>query len=143
MTTAITGRDLVIKVGDGASPEVFTQIAALRDTTISHSETSVDATTKDDAGVRQLLSGKILNAVSVSGTGVFTDSATLNTVRTSMSAGTHKNYKILIADSSATTAGGTYTGAFRVTAFGSAGSHSGEINYNLTLESAGTVSFAN
>lgn len=141
MTTGYSGRLVLLKVITSGSPATYTTIAGLRDTTITINETEVDVTTKDDAGVRQLLEGNVLSSVTVSGTGVFTDSATINTLRSAALAGTHRGYKIEVVDS-ATTAGGTYTGSFRITSFENAGSYEGEANYSITLASAGAVSFA-
>lgn len=133
-----SGRLILVKQGDGGGTEVFTTIAALRDTTISEKEQTVDTTSKDDGGVRQLLEARIMYSVSVSGTGVFTDSATLGSLRTAMRAGTHSNFKLEIVDS-ASTGGEILTGAFRITSLEFAGTHDGEANYSLTLESDGTV----
>ncbi len=142
MSTGISGRYLYIKRSAGGSPETFTQMAALRDTKITQSEQSVDTTTKDDAGKRGLLSGNILLAMTVTGTGVFTNSATVAAVRSDMRAGTHKNYQIYLADTESALAGGHYTGTFRVTSFEEAGTYNGEINYTMTMESDGAIAFA-
>lgn len=135
---AYSGRLVVIKVAATGSPATFTQIAGLRDTTITIGETEVDVTSKDDAGIRQLLAGNILSSVTVSGSGVFKDSATIDTIRDAALAGTHLNYKIEMVDS-ATVAGTIYTGAFRITSFEENGAHDGEANYSLSLASAGSV----
>lgn len=142
MATGISGRYLYIKRSAGGSPETFTQMAALKDTTISQTEQSVDTTTKDDAGKRVLLSGNVLLAMSVSGTGVFTNSATLAAVRSDMRAGTHKNYQIYVASTESATAGGVYTGTFRVTKLEETGQHDGEMNYSMTMESSDAIAFA-
>lgn len=138
MTTGYSGRLITVAIGDGGGPETFTTIAALRDTTITESEQSVDTTSKDDGGKRSLLSGSILHSITISGTGVFTDSATLADIRTALRAGTHDNYEIEVIESS-TNAGETLTGSFRVTNLEFAGNHDGEANYSLTLESDGTI----
>jgi TP901-1 family phage major tail protein len=138
MTTGYSGRLVLLKVNTSGSPATYTTVAGLRDTTITINETEVDVTTKDDAGIRQLLDGNILSSVTVSGTGVFTDSATINTLRAAALAGTHRGYKIEVVDSAAV-AGGTYSGSFRITSFENAGSYEGEVNYSITLASAGTV----
>lgn len=133
-----SGRLIIVKQGDGGGTEVFTTIAALRDTTITETEQAVDTTNKDSAGVRQLLEARVLHSISVSGTGVFTDSTTLASLRTAMRAGTHSNFELEVVDS-ATSGGETLTGAFRITQLEFAGTHDGEANYSLTLESDGTV----
>ena len=108
------GRSLLLKLGDGASPEVFTTVAGLQDTTIALNDVAVDVTSKDSAGIRQLLAGKILQSMIVSASGVSEDSAIMNTLRDVAQAGTHSNYQLVIPGTPS--AGGTYEGAFRITA---------------------------
>ena len=141
MTTAYSGRLVLVKINTSGSPATYNTIAGLRDTTITINESSVDVTNKDDSGVRQLLEGNILRSVTVSGTGVFTDSQTIDTIRDAALAGTHRGYKIEVVDS-ASTGGTVYTGAFRITSFEEAGAHDGEANYSFTLESTGAVSLS-
>lgn len=135
----LQGRTLLLKLGDGTSPEVFTTIAGLRDTSIALNDVAVDVTSKDSAGIRQLLAGKIVQAMSVSGAGVSEDSAIINTLRDVAQAGTHSNYQIVIPGT--TVAGGTYEGAFRITAFEEAGAHDDAANYTITLESDGIITW--
>jgi len=136
-----SGRLVIIKVATAGSPATFVQVAGLRDTTITIAETEVDTTSKDDSGKRQLLSGNILSSLSVSGSGVFKDSATIDTIRDSALAGTHLNYQIEVVDS-ATVAGTIYAGAFRITSFEENGAHDGEVNYSLSLSSDGAVTLS-
>lgn len=132
------GRSLILKLGDGATPtEAFTTIAGLRDTTITIDNQTVDVTSKDDAGVRKLLDGKILQSFSVSGTGVFLDDANMNTLRDAALANTHHNFQIVIPGTSA--GGGTYEGGFVITSFEESGSYDGEAQYSISLESNGGV----
>jgi len=135
------GRSLILKRGNASSPEVFTIVGGLRDTSITINEQEVDVTSKDDAGVRQLLAGNILKSLSVSGSGVFKDDAIIELVRDDALAGTHSNYQLVIPGTA--TAGGIYEGAFRITSMEEAGSHDGEVNYSLSLESDGTITFTN
>lgn len=141
MTTGYSGRKVLLKVNTSGSPATYVTIAGLRDTSIEISESEVDVTTKDDAGVRQLLEGNIMRSVTVSGTGVFTDSQTIDTIRDAVLAGTHRGYKIEVVEE-ASTGGTTYTGSFRITSFSEAGAHDGEANYSITLASAGAVSLS-
>lgn len=142
MSNGFSGRKLLVKKGDGASPETFTTIAGAREHTITENENLVDTTTKDSNGNRELLAGKILYNVSVSFTGVFVNSQTLADLETAMRAGTHSNYQIDIVDADASTAGETLTGAFRITTIERAGAFDGEVNYSVTLESDGAVTSA-
>lgn len=138
MAVGYSGSTLLVKITNDDSPETFTTIAALRDTTITETESLVDTTNKDSSGVRQLLDGRILSAITVTGTGVFSDDATIASLRTSLRAGTHKNYQIDVV-SGASTGGETLEGAFRITSLEEAGTFDGYVNYTLTLESDGTI----
>lgn len=138
MAQGYSGRLILVKRGDGASPESFTTVAALRDTTVTLTEQTVDTTTKDDAGARGLLSGSIVRSMTVSGTGLFTDDADKQSVYTDFATGTHTNYQIDVV-SDATNGGAVYTAAFRITQYEFAGSYDGEANFSLTLESDGAI----
>lgn len=137
--SGFSDRKLILKIGDGASPEVFTKIAALRDTTITETQATVETTNKDSAGNRTLLDDKTLLSMSVSGTGVFTDDATIASVRTAFRAGTLNNFEIDVVGTDATTAGEVLTGAFQITQFEVAGANASEVNYSITLESSGVI----
>jgi TP901-1 family phage major tail protein len=133
------GRELLIKQGDAASPEVFTTIGGARDTTLTLNEVEVDTTSKDDSGVRQLLSGSILKSMSLSGNGVFKDDSAFDTFRENYEVGTHGNLQIVIPGTS--TAAGTYEGAFRITQLELTGAHDGAVEYSFSVESDGTIAF--
>jgi TP901-1 family phage major tail protein len=139
MATGYSGRLVLIKKGnDDGPPETFSTIAALRDTTITFAEQTVDTTTKDDGGARALLSGSILKSMSVSGSGIFTDDSDKQELFDDFAAGTHTNYEIEVVDS-ATSGGATYTAAFRVTSLEFSGTFDGEAQYSLSLESDGAI----
>jgi len=143
MAAGTTGRNIVIKIGDGAGSEVFTTIAAARDCTITESDSIVTTTSKDDGGVRTLLAGLTERSMSVSGTGVFVDSATIDDLRTDFRAGTLRNFRLDVASTAlATDSGQIITGAFRITQFEIAGAHDDAVNYNFTLESSGALTIS-
>ena len=48
--TAQRGRDLLIKVGDGGSPESFTSVAGLKATSLAFNAQTVDVTNADSTG---------------------------------------------------------------------------------------------
>lgn len=133
------GREMIIKLGNGASPQTFTLIAGLRDTTLTISDTEVDITTKEDVGYRKLLEGRIIKSMAVSGTGVFKDDTVFNTLRAAMDSGTHYDYQIIVPGDNA--AGGTFEGAFRITSLEISGAHDGEVQYSISLASDGNATF--
>lgn len=129
------GRAFVLKVGDGGDPETFTTIGGMRTTSLSINNEIVDVTNKTSAGWRELLGGAGVRSVTLSGAGVFTDSAAEMSVQAKMLAGSVDNYEITFES------GDKFAGAFQATRLEYAGDHNGERTYSLRLESSGAVSF--
>ena len=129
------GKAVLIKHGDGGSPEQFTTIGGLRSTTITKNDEAVDITNKDSSNVRELLGGAGINSVTISGSGVFTDSAGETAIRAEMGAASFSNYQFVIPGL------GTYEGAFMLASLEYAGEYNGEATYSCTFESSGAVSF--
>jgi TP901-1 family phage major tail protein len=139
------GLDVLMKIDISGTK---TTIGGLRSTSITLNDESVDITNKDSLGTRTLLAGAGVNSLSVSGSGVFTDSAAEVAVRTSFQAQQNTSN-----GSSAQTAAfetfefiipnlGTYTGAFQITSLEYAGEYNGEATYSMSFESAGYITFA-
>jgi len=133
--TAQRGRDLLIKIGDGGSPEMFTTIAGLRATTLAFNATVVDITNADSAGMwRELLAGGV-NSATLSGSGVFKDAVSDAALRGAFFTMTIGNFQIVIPGF------GTVTGPFKITALQYDGPYDGELKMSLSLASAGTLAF--
>ena len=130
------GSAMLMRVGDGADPEVFTTIAGLRSTSLTVNNESVDVTNKDSSGKRELLAAAGVQSISVSGSGVFTDGSSESTIKTNALADTIDNYQFLVPDF------GTFTGAFQITSLEYAGEYNGEVTYSMSFESGGTITFA-
>ena len=130
------GSGLLVKIGNAASQEVFTPVAELRDTSISINSETIDVTNKDSSRVRTLLANAGIKSFSISGSGVFTDAASEQSVLTAFSAATFSNYQFLVPDYN------TFTGAFQVTTLEYSGSYNGEVSYSMSFESAGTITIA-
>ncbi len=131
------GKDLLIKLGDGGSPETFTALAGLRTTSLGFNAQTVDITNADSTNMwRELLANAGVRQAAVSGSGVFKDAASDATVRSIFFNQDLKNWQIVIPDF------GTVTGAFAVTALQYEGAYDGEARMSLTLASAGALTFA-
>tara|TARA_R110000824_G_scaffold331036_1_gene517777 strand:+ start:102 stop:515 length:414 start_codon:yes stop_codon:yes gene_type:complete len=130
------GSALLVKVGNAGSPEAFTTIAGLRDTSISINAETIDVTNKDSSRNRTMLADAGIKSFSISGSGVFTDSASEQTILTNFNASTFKNYQFLVPDFN------TFTGAFQVTTMEYSGSYNGEVTYSMSFESSGGVTIA-
>ncbi|MEQ1671702.1 MAG: phage major tail protein, TP901-1 family, partial [Hyphomicrobium sp.] len=71
----------------------------------------------------------------VTGAGVFKDAASDATVRDYMFNGTIRNWQIMVPDF------GVIEGPFQVSSLDFSGRHDGEVAFELTLESAGALTF--
>lgn len=134
MTTQ--GRDFVLKIGDGASPETFTTLTGLTNVTIDGTNGTLTVTTFDDDGVKKLQAGRYGQGVTISATVIAPDVANYAGLRTKFFAGTVNNYQV---DNPATTGGATYEGPFIITSFSETGETDGAITGSITLESSGLV----
>jgi len=127
------GKDLLIKIDISGT---YTTIAGLRSSSISMNDEQVDITNKDSAGERVMLAQAGVRSVSVSGSGVFLDSASETSLKASFGKATFDNYQILVPDF------GTFTGNFQLASLEYAGEYNGEATYTITLESSGAITFA-
>lgn len=132
---AQNGKDLLIKV-DVTGSGSFQTMAGLRATRISFNAESVDVTSlESDGGWRELLGGAGVRSANISGSGVFKDAATDERARQIFFDGVTPDFQVIIPDF------GTVEGAFLVTSIEYAGSHNGEATYEMSLASAGALSF--
>ena len=132
---AQNGKDLLIKV-DMAADGQFTTLAGLRATRVSFNAETIDVTSlESQGGWRELLSGAGVKSVSISGSGVFRDSATDERARQLFFDGEAPDFQVVIPDF------GIVEGPFQVTAIEYGGSHNGEATYELSLASAGSLNF--
>ena len=127
------GKDLLIKIADG---EGFTTVAGLRSRRIAFNAETVDITHAESADRwRELLDGAGVKRASLAGRGLFRDASTDELMRQTFFDGAVKNFQVVIPDF------GTIQGAFQITSLEFAGEHNGEVTYELSLESAGALTF--
>lgn len=127
------GKDLLLKVEDGAG---FATVAGLRSKRLAFNAQTVDVTDAESAGRwRELLGGAGVQRAALSGAGLFKDQASDARVRNAFFSGTILTWQVVIPDF------GTVSGPFQVTALEYAGSHDGEVTFELALESAGALTF--
>jgi TP901-1 family phage major tail protein len=132
---AQAGRDLLLKL-DGAGDGTFVTVAGLRARRIALSSATVDATDADSPGRwRELLGGAGLRRASLTGSGLFKDAASDAQVRQVFFDGAIRPWAAVIP------AFGTIAGPFQVAALDYAGTHDGEVTFEMTLESAGVLVF--
>lgn len=128
------GKDLLVKMHDGSS---YVTVAGLRSRRIAFNAETVDITHAESAGRwRELLDGAGIKRAGVSGRGLFKDAATDALMRQTFFDGAVKNCQVVIPDF------GVVQGPFQITSLEFAGEHDGEVTYDMTLESAGELTFA-
>ena len=130
-----SGKDLLVKVdmiGDGS----FTTVAGLRATRISFNAETVDVTSLESTGGwRELLAGAGVKTASISGSGVFRDANTDERARQIFFDALMPEFQVIIPSF------GVVEGPFQITSIEYAGSHNGEATYELSLASAGALTF--
>ncbi|MFT6774427.1 MAG: TP901-1 family phage major tail protein [Paracoccaceae bacterium] len=133
--SAQKGKDLLLKIDTGGG--VFQTVAGLRATRIAFNAETVDVTNAASSNRwRELLEGAGVRAAAISGSGVFLDQSTDETIRAAFFSGTIPTFQAIIPDF------GTVVGAFQITALEYSGQHDGEAVYEVSLASAGALSFA-
>ncbi len=134
--TAQPGKDLLLKIGDGQTPETFTTVAGLRTRTLSLNAQSVDVThAQSVGGWRELLAGAGVRQASASGAGVFLNDASAEDVRGVFFSAAIRNWRIVIPGF------GTIEGPFHIANLDYAGEYDGEASVSLSLDSAGALTF--
>lgn len=134
--TAQKGRDLLLKI-DADSLGSFQTVAGLRTRNLSFNAETVDVTHAESAGRwRELLAGAGVRRASLSGAGIFRDTASDETVRGAFFDGLIRGWQIVIPDF------GTVEGTFQIVALDYAGVHDGAVSFEMALESAGELTFA-
>lgn len=132
---AQNGKDLLVKMdmtGDG----FFETLAGLRATRVSFNAESVDVTSlESQGGWRELLAGAGVKSAAISGSGIFRDEATDERARQIFFDGQMPDFQIIIPDF------GVVEGPFQVTSIEYAGTHNGEATYELSMASAGALTF--
>ena len=132
---AQNGKDLLIKLdmtGDG----LFETIAGLRASRISFNAESVDVTSlESQGGWRELLGGAGVKSANISGSGIFKDATTDERARQIFFDAEVPSFQVIIPDF------GVVEGPFQVTSIEYSGSHNGEATYELSMASAGALTF--
>ncbi|WP_120632837.1 phage major tail protein, TP901-1 family [Ruegeria sp. EL01] len=132
---AQNGKDLLVKVDMNGSG-LFETIAGLRATRVSFNAESVDVTSLESQdGWRELLSGAGVKSAAISGSGVFKDEGTDERARQLFFDGETPGFQVIIPNF------GIVEGPFQVTGIEYAGSHNGEATYEMSMASAGALTF--
>jgi TP901-1 family phage major tail protein len=130
-----SGKDVLVKV-DMTGGGLFETVAGLRAQRISFNAESVDVTSlESQGGWRELLAGAGVKSATISGSGVFRDASTDARARQIFFDGEVPGFQVVIPSF------GVVEGPFQITALEYAGSHNGEATYEMTMASAGVLTF--
>ena len=136
------GSSFLLKDNSTGTPAT---IGGLRSTSMTINCEAVDITSKDSNAfissgndkARDLLQGGGVRSMTLSASGVFTDSSTENILRGFAFDGAIQNYDLVFSD------GSKISGAFLITSYERAGEFNGEETYSVTLESSNTITYTN
>jgi len=134
------GKEMIIKIGDGAETPSFTTLCGIRSKTLAFNDASFDATAPDCTNpenplYRELIGGGVKTA-DVSGDGVFKDSTSEETFRAvKFSNNPVEVFQIVIPDF------GIVEGPFHIDSLEYAGSQDDVVTYTIALSSAGAFTF--
>lgn len=128
------GKDLLVKMFDGSN---YVTVAGLRSRKIAFNAELVDITHAESVDRwRELLAGAGVKRASISGRGLFKDAASDALVRQAFFDGTVNNCQVIVPDF------GTIQGTFQISGLEFSGEHNGEVTFDISLESAGALTFA-
>jgi TP901-1 family phage major tail protein len=130
------GRDVLVRIGDGGTPESFVLVAGIRARTITLSAGLVDATTAQSPNAwRELIAGAGTKRAEVAGSGKFKDAVSDERMRAAYFGNRAANFELVVAGF------GVLRGPFVVAELSYSGEHDGEAEFSARLASAGVISF--
>jgi TP901-1 family phage major tail protein len=132
------GRLLLIKIGDAASPEAFSNLCGLKTRSFNLSANEVDTTVPDCANpgnaVQKTSEPGIVNRT-FSGSGAFVSGTVAAALMTHVREATVFNAQVVVPGE------GTYEGSFMVSDFEFSGEMEGNMEFSATFVAAGPLEF--
>jgi len=129
------GRDLLLKIGNGGSPETFTTIGAARTVEMAVNNKPADATSMDSNGFEVLRTDAGVQSLEIMLQGLFKDSAAEETLRSAAFNRTANNYQLLFPN------GDMYAASFVIGDYKRSGSYDGLESFSVTLQRSGNGAF--
>ena len=133
--TAQPGSLMLMKIGDGGDPEIFSLVAGLRSTRMILNNALFPASTIESGSWRTLCVNMGEQSLTVIAEGLFTDSEAEATVRNAAFNQSIYHYQISFGN------GDIVSGPFLISSYERSGDYDEEELVALTLESAGVVSY--
>ncbi len=134
--TAQKGSLFLLKIGNGEVSEVFTTIAGMQRTEFTLQNQVLDSTNVQSSGWRTLIGNCGIKSLSISGSGIFMDTTSEETFRSYAFLNAVKNYELSFGN------GDKISGPFLIRAYQREGEVDGEELYNISLESAGIITYS-
>ncbi len=128
------GKELVLQAKTASGPDVFTTVSAMRTTSMTINNETVDVTDKDGAGWRELLEGAGVQSMSVKCAGIISNAAGYDFMLEAVMSNSIENFKLVSGT-------GAFAGDFQVASAELGGEYNKEQTYSFSLESAGTIAF--
>ncbi len=129
------GRNLLLKIGDGATPETFTAIGAARTVEMSVTNPAADVTALADGGIATLLGDGGVQALEITLAGLFKDSAAEAALHAAALGRTLNDYQLCFPN------GAVYAASFAVTAYKRSGTYNALEDFTVTLARSGAGAF--
>lgn len=140
--TVASGTKLLVKLGNGASPEVFAEPCGLttKNFTLNKGTNDIDLPDCDDPDAISWLGREAQNrSAEISGDGVL-DTTVLDSYQAWFDSNAARNVQIAI-NVAAASGGGHWTGAFHLTSLAIGGERGQKITVSLTIQSDGAVTW--
>lgn len=132
--SAQKGKELLLAVNDGTG--TYETVGGFISNDFDINGQAVDITSKDSGGFKHALDGGGIVSISTSASGVFMDDESFERVHAAALSNGHLDCRITLPDFM------TYTGPFIVTSLSLSGGIEDAVQYNISLESAGTITTA-
>lgn len=132
------GRELLIKAGNGASPEVFTNICGIKTRSFNMSANEVDTTVPDcdnPGNLPQKTSAPGILDQSFSGSGLFTNTAAGKQMLDDARTGVIRNYQVVVPGY------GTMEGPYAIFDMELSGELEGNLEFSATFRQTGALTF--
>lgn len=131
-----SGKTVLLKVGDGADPEVFTAVDGQKDTRLSLAASPVDVSDKNTDGWGATITGTKNATVTLSGVAVWPDTKGLKALQDAFQADELINCQLIM-----NAAGHKWSGPMAVTQLEIGGANDGATEYSITLQNAGALAW--
>jgi TP901-1 family phage major tail protein len=129
------GSDMLLKL-DTTGSSNWVVVGGIQNPRIQIRIGEADVTNQGSASkFRELLEGAGIKQVTISGSGTLDTAAPNSTLIALVLAGTIRAWQCIIPGE------GTYQGSFQVTQYNRQGQHDRDVEFDITLESAGAISF--